>query len=146
MIQKSALLLVLSLLFGAASASSQVWMFNKTEFAPTAFHRTIYEMMENCSGVDGDLENVRWFVSQLILVGDPNVGHQWVGAFTNAFGGPEIILQREYAFDGKTVSHEVLHELFVGDAPMDIASRCVLDWDRLTFLPFREEKEEEEER
>jgi len=71
---------------------------------------------------------VRWYMAKMILVGDPRMGRQWVGAWAKTEETSEIILDREYVFDGYIVSHEVLHDLFRGNAPMDIANRCVLDW------------------
>ncbi len=115
---------------GASKASAQIIrVYDKSEFAPTAFHKTVYEMMEACSGVKGDFEGIRWYVAQMILVGNPDLGQQWVGMYNSLT--KRITFAREYVFEGWTVSHEALHSLYEGKVPMDIASRCVLDWQRL---------------
>ena len=134
-----ALLLALSVFFGAfspLSAQEAARIYSKSEFAPTAFHEAIYRMMEACSGITGNYERIRWYVAQIILVGDPNEGRQWAGAWSMI---PEsdlaqIILEREHVFNGNTVSHEALHDLYDGQAPMDTAHKCVLDWSRLTYV------------
>lgn len=133
--------LFIPLLWAKGVEGQKVRAYNKAEFAPTAFHKTIYEMMEECSGIDGDFERLRWYIAKLILVGDPDRGLVWNGMWTNGGGtkDPEITLDREKVFDGEAVSHETLHDLYEGTAPMDVASRCVLNWDRLRGV-FREEK------
>jgi len=139
------------LLFGFAGflasfspLSAQMRVYDKREFAPTAFHETIYRMMETCSGVSGEYENIRWHTAQIILVGDLEEGIQWIGAWfqrRELVEGEwieteisEIILDREFVFDGNIVSHEALHDLYGGAAPMDTAAKCVLDWSRLTYM------------
>ena len=132
--------LVLALCAPPASAQS-VRIYNQVEFAPTEFHRTVYKMMEACSGVEGDFEAIRWYVAKMILVGDPDAGVTWAGMWINGDGAhePRIILDREDVYDGESVSHESLHDIYGGDVPMDIASRCVLRWYRLKAV-LREEE------
>jgi len=137
-----ALLLALAV-FGSTqtlSAQERARVYDKSEFTPTAFHEVVYRMMEICSGVDGKFEDIRWYTAKIILV--EGSGAQWIGAWTKRADSElsEIILDREFVFDGNTVSHEALHDLYDGSAPMDIASRCVLDWSRLTYIR-REEGE-----
>lgn len=117
----------------SGDAEAQVRMFDRQEFAPTAFYEAIYEMMEECSGVEGDFEHVRWYTAQIILAG-PTLSIQWIGSWrkTPEMEHAEITFDREFAFDGALVSHEILHDLYDGPAPMDVAHRCVLDWSRLT--------------
>lgn len=112
---------------------AQVRMFDHQEFAPTAFHEAVYEMMEICSGVKGDYKRIRWYTAQIILAG-PTLSIQWIGSWRmiSETEEAEITLDREYVFDGTLVSHEILHDLYDGPAPMDVAHRCVLDWSRLT--------------
>ena len=116
---------------GAAPLSAQALVFNKVEFEPTPFHEAIYEMMEACSGRQGSFEDVRWFVAKMILVGNPVLGRNWIGMWMKTETGAEITLERDHAFDGYVVSHEVFHDLYQGNAPMDMATRCTLTWKRL---------------
>ena len=118
------------------SAQERARVYNKREFTPTAFHEAIYRMIETCSGVKGEYENVHWYTAQIILIDGPEVEIQWIGAWMKREDSEisEIILDREFVFDGNIVSHEVLHDLYDGPAPMDTAHRCVLDWSRLTYV------------
>jgi len=123
---------ILFLLSMAMPVEAQIRVFDGEEFAPTEFHRTIYKMMEACTRIEGDFDAIRWYVAKLILVGDPDADMRWIGMWNKV--GPEITFDREYVFDGRIVAHEVLHDLYEGRVPMDAARRCVLDWERLTFI------------
>jgi len=131
----------LAFALGSPLQAQTVRVYDKVEFAPTEFHHTIYKMMEACSGVEGDYESVKWFIAKMILSGNPDDGIQWVGMWTNGGGTHEsrITFDRESVYDGVIVSHEVLHAIFEGDVPMDVANRCVLDWYRLKSV-FRGEE------
>ena len=126
------LILTFTLFLLSTPAQAQIRIFDGMEFEPTEFHRTVYKMMEECTGIEGDFESIRWYVAKLILVGDPDADMRWIGMWNRV--GPEITFDREYVFDGYIVAHEVLHDLFKGRVPMDAARKCVLDWERLTFI------------
>ena len=127
---------LLSTLAPLSAQAVQTRIYDKREFVPTAFHEVIYRMMEICSGIDGKYEDIRWFTAQIMLVGDPALGNQLIGAWARnpETGIAQIILERESVFDGNTVSHEALHDLYNGLTPMDTAHKCVLDWSRLSYI------------
>lgn len=125
-------LVFLALLAGASSLSAQIHMHALQEFEPTAFYETIYSMMEQCTDVLGDYEAVRWYTSSAIA--SPSTDRAYWGIWFESWGWPSIVLDREKAFDGVVVSHEIMHDLYGGQGPMDKYSQCVLDWDNLQTI------------
>lgn len=122
-------LLGASPLAGQEVSTSITYMPDMQEFEPTPLHRTIYEMMEHCTGKTGDFEVVRWYTAASIWNTD---GSEYWGIWFDGWGWPAIVLDRQKVFNGEFVSHEVMHDLYKGQGPMDTYRSCVLDWENLT--------------
>ena len=129
MFRKAVLWLVTALLLGVGSLVGQTHMYNLEEFEPTPFHYTIYIMMEQCTGVEGDFSDVRWYIASTIV---SETGINYWGVHFTEWGWSAIVLEREKAFTGEIVSHEIMHNLYNGQGPMDTYRKCVLDWSNLT--------------
>lgn len=106
----------------------QTVVYKQIEVFPTAYHIFIYTQMEMCTGIKGDLSKVRWWMAEGITVEYQDGTRGWAAGLHRKVGNGtfDIILTREHVFDGETVSHEVLHNLYQGDAPLDVAQHCLL--------------------
>ncbi|NIV53611.1 MAG: hypothetical protein GWN53_17360 [Gammaproteobacteria bacterium] len=89
-------------------------------------HIAIYEMMEGCTGISGDPDRVHW--SMAWSIEDAETGEIKASMWSGTDGYRQIILAKEWAFSGHYISHEVLHDLYDGPAPMDTAMRCLFFW------------------
>lgn len=107
---------------------NQVNVFGRQNFQPTKVHRAVYEMMEECSGRRGNFDRITWAVAQLLVT---PAGEHVAAMWGTRDGHPFVIIDRQYVFDAKILSHEALHDLFGGPVPMDVANHCVLIWHRL---------------
>lgn len=149
---------ILALLsLGCASNSSThtasggiIRSFGEREFEPTRVHETVYRMMEKCTGIEGSFEDIHWKVA--LWVDSPTNEAALRAGWHRDGDYREIVFYEEYAFDAETISHEVLHDLFNGDVPLDVADRCILDGEGLGIDDPRERpgrttpaEEEEEE-
>lgn len=63
--------------------------------------------IERCSGLEGDLDRVRWF-STPFFPGEPDI----LGQRNSRH---EITIRTDHLFDLGVVGHEILHELLDGD-------------------------------
>lgn len=109
--------------------------YGEREFEPTRVHETIYEMMEECTGVEGDVERVHWKVA--LWVDSPTNEAALRAGWHRDGDYREIIFYEEFVFDGETISHEVLHDLYGGDVPLDVADRCMLDGELVGTDPIQ---------
>lgn len=135
--------LVLVLFLSLACASSQaahsasvgvIRSYAEREFEPTPVHETIYAMMEECTGIEGDVDRIDWKVA--LWVDSPSREAALRAGWHRDGEDREIIFYEEFAFDGETISHEVLHDLYDGDVPLDVADRCMLDGELLGTDPI----------
>lgn len=99
-------------------------------FLPPAEYRTWWARTEDCSGVTGDFDQVRWYlvpdVSVFATVAGPEVG-RW----SRGGNGTEIVLAGAYRDDEMVVRHEMLHALLdqSGHPPAYFVNRCHLTWE-----------------
>lgn len=114
------------------SPATNTQLYGVQEFHPTALHETAYYMMQFCTGVYGDFQAVRWYTAKALIWEDGNTRRDFLGMWHKEWGWPSIIFERDHVFDGLVVGHEILHDLYGGQVPMDIAARCLLDWPNLT--------------
>lgn len=126
-------ILSLSLACGSSRAHTAsagvIRSYGEREFQPTPVHETVYRMMEDCTGVEGDFETVSWKVA--LWVDSPTRDSALRAGWHRDGDLREIIFYEEYVFDAETISHEVLHDLYDGDVPLDVADRCMLDGELL---------------
>ena len=128
-------LLILGLLLPSGLPAQQTTVYGKIEIEPPPVYKSVYNLMEDCTGIKGDFSAVRWAIADFILVFNEELsdfGIPAIGMWTDASGYPEIILVKNFALELETVSHEITHDLFKGDVPMDVAQTCLLRWQRLT--------------
>lgn len=115
-------------------------VYGDMEIEPTEYHRIVYTVMEQCTGIKGDFSQVRWFIAKAITVihTESGTGYMANGLYRHPDytedGRPHIYTDYEHAFEGETISHEILHDLYKGDAPLDVAQRCMLTWRRLRVI------------
>ena len=139
---RAGLLLLLALFFplGCATAGggstathtdtgAVIRTFGEREFEPTRIHRTVYRMMEECTGREGDVDAVHWTVA--LWLDSPERRAALRGGWHRDGEHREILFYEEFVFDAETISHEVLHDLYDGDVPLDVADRCLLDGETL---------------
>ena len=78
-------------------------------YEPPAVYATWWQMVEACSGAQGNLAAITWYVVpnawSIPLAGKENIGGYWSKA-TN-----EIVLAGQSSLDGGSVRHEMLHAL-----------------------------------
>lgn len=130
---RAGLLLFLVLLFplGCATSATRtasggvIRTFGERQFEPTPVHETVYRMMEECTGREGDLEAVQWTVA--LWVDSPARRSALRAGWHRDGDHREILFYEEFVFDAETISHEVLHDLYDGEVPLDVADRCMLD-------------------
>ena len=67
MYKKVVVWLTAALILGAGSLVGQTYMYGLEEFHPTPFHHTVYIMMEQCTGIDGDYAALRWYTAKTIV-------------------------------------------------------------------------------
>lgn len=111
------------------ASSGVIRSFGAHEFEPTPMHETVYRMMERCTGREGDLEGLTWKVA--LWVDSPDRDRALKAGWHRDGEQREVVFYEEYVFDGETVSHEILHDLYDGEVPLDVAERCILDGERL---------------
>lgn len=93
------------------------------QFTPPAKYRAWWRLTESCSGVQGDLNAIRWYVlpkaGTFDLSGD-TVNGAWYG------DGNRIVIADSSLSDGELVRHEMLHALIrVPKHPRDqFLGRC----------------------
>jgi hypothetical protein len=134
---RAGLLLFLVLLFPLGCATSVthtasggvIRTFGEREFEPTPVHETVYRMMEECTGIEGDPGAVHWKVA--LWVDSPSNETALKAGWHRDGDYREIVFYEEYVFNAETISHEVLHDLYDGSVPLDIANRCMLDGENL---------------
>jgi len=86
------------------------------EWTPPARFALWWQMTESCSGRQGDLRAIRWYV--VPNVSSIDVDGEKVQGVT--FGTDRIVLAEPYRLDGSLVRHEMLHALLrVGGHPRD---------------------------
>lgn len=123
------------------SAKAQMTLYTPEAYAvgPTIFHQLVYHEMEDCTGLKGDFSKVHWYIAPhgIMIVGPGYPAGQMARAtWAKAPGGDRtIVISGEDFFNGEVISHESLHDLYGGDAPLDVAQRCILSWQRV--LPIR---------
>lgn len=124
-----AIILALASACSARPALGQTQMFGLVQVQPTVIHYVIFTQMEQCTGKKGDYTKIHWFVAQSI------VAKAFDGTQVTADGlyymtdmGPVIVFQYEAWDDGETISHEIMHSLFKGDVPLDVAQHCMFTW------------------
>jgi len=107
---------------------AQTHIYNLQEIEPTQFHEAIYQMVENCTGMQGDYDAIRWYIASTIV---SSSGIEYLGVWFDSWGWSAIVFDREHVFDGEIVSHEAMHDLYKGQGPMDKYRMCVLDWENM---------------
>lgn len=129
------LLLILSFSLGCANRATHtaaggiIRSYGEREFEPTRVHETVYRMMEECAGIEGDPEAIHWKVA--LWVDSPSNEAALKAGWHRDGDYREIVFYEEYVFDAETISHEVLHDLYDGSVPLDVANRCMLDGEGL---------------
>jgi len=133
--------LMLAFTLHTPAPAQQTYLPGLLEFEPTPFHETIYEMVEECTGESGDFEALRWYMAASLFKLD---GTEYWGLWFDSWGYPAIVLDRQKVYDGETVSHEIMHDLYKGQGPMDMYRLCVLDWENLTPIIQTDTETEED--
>ena len=130
-------LTALALLVPVGPAAGQVGptsVVGRTAVHPSPVYRTVFALMETCTGRTGDFDEISWFLAVSMV--ELGTGRRFAGMYSPRDPGHTIILDKEYAFRLHYVSHEILHYLYGGpDVPMDVAQKCLLDWTSLTLKP-----------
>lgn len=118
-------------------ASIKTSVYGDLAIYPTAFHNLVYREMEHCTGLAGDPARVQWHVADYMAI-EYEDGTQGVavGMWTSQEDGRHIFLQKDHVFDGEVISHEILHDLYSGDAPLDVAQKCILTYRRVHYKPL----------
>ena len=79
----------------------------RVEIEPPSLYQTLWDGVEDCSGLVGDFDRVRWFVVYEF------------GSSSSLFGQwnerREISLRSDVWLDSDVVRHEILHDLLSGD-------------------------------
>ncbi len=94
-----------------------------------------WQEVQQCSGLSGDLDRVRWYVVPC-EPGEPGFvceatadglcGGEWVAPHTILLGGPNKVLPGGYVEDEWTVKHEMLHDLTGSSEHPDLFKNCHL--------------------
>ena len=81
--------------------------WNGVQRAPTTMHVYIYEMMQECVGIEGEpFETIQWISVDFLLRADyQRLGGLWIG------NGRIILLAHQRFNDPVVVSEELLHAL-----------------------------------
>lgn len=79
----------------------------RVEIEPPSIYRSLWDGVEDCSGLVGDFGRVRWFVVYEFGAGATIFG-QWNER-------REITLRSDVWLDDAVVRHEILHDLLGGD-------------------------------
>lgn len=113
---------------------------NRLRIVPPLFYRTAYSTAEQCTGITGDFDRIRWYIAHKIL--DTEVPErEYLGIWTQTTTAHEIVLKSTHAFHLTIVVHEILHDLFQGYFTPDIGNRCIPHWQILTPYPIRDSNE-----
>ncbi len=80
----------------------------RQEIDPPPEYFAWYWATERCSGLEGDIRRVRWFLAVSIVTNG-------ILAVANWSPPHDITLRRDMQRDGFVVSHEILHDLLDGD-------------------------------
>ena len=143
-IQRSRTMKVLAVVFGlmlttplaAQSKRGNFQLTNAVMRQPTPMHRVIYTAMEECSHTRGDFSRVNWWVADWIRDVDTNKPVWAFWSETGTMGTDAvpniIVLTRRYANNPTLLSHEILHDIYRGQAPGDVMEQCTI---RLTGFP-----------
>ncbi len=123
----------------ATTGRAASFTLNHKQFIPTPWHIAQYLIVEECTGIKGDVSRVDWFVADAILTfPDPKIS---VWEALNAFspsdrkGGQwhpiedsdrsSITFDARFVFDHQTVRHEILHDLlWGGEHSNPLFARC----------------------
>ena len=125
-------LLLASPLVGQESEVGSRYRFfpSATKRQPTQLHQFVYHLMEECTGIEGDFDEIEWWTATTILReredgGDDEVYGFWSNGVTADDGrtiNRFIALERFWWSNPTVMSHEILHDLYNGDdVPIDLA-------------------------
>lgn len=130
-----AALVALAALCAPAGAQQGVpWRAWAQPFEPTTLHELVYRVMEACVGRPGQYDQVTWLVAdqiEFVAKGDTALANGVWDYQEATDSTPErrlIVLDKEKAFDGYTISEEALHDIYGGVVPMDVGNHCRLTW------------------
>ncbi len=98
--------------------------------AAPAQYRTWWAETETCSGIQGNFDQIKWYVVPDSLTFTTSSGEK-VGLWTESSAGVRIIIAGAYTEHELVVRHEMLHALLdrEGHPPEYFQSRCGLTWE-----------------
>lgn len=75
------------------------------EFSPDSFHVYVWDWVEGCTGLEGNIEAVTWYTADRLYRGNKEAG----GIYNREEHAIYLLWWKKY--DEETVSHEVNHAL-----------------------------------
>lgn len=110
---------------GFEAGDTIISAFGQQEVSPSPMHVVIYRMMELCTGRQGELERVRWFVADSLVQHVVEGGRvQPVWGIWNTESGA-IVLKRGLWNLPPLIGHEALHSIYQGEIPPGVEKRCI---------------------
>jgi hypothetical protein len=97
---------------------------------PPEQYRTWWAETESCSGLQGNFDQINWFVVPDSLTFSTSTGEK-VGLWTESSAGTRIIIAGAYSGHELVVRHEMLHALLdrEGHPAEYFQTRCALTWE-----------------
>lgn len=140
---RSLLFAIVLLVFGACKPEPlpgqeiQTVVYKQLRIIPSPLYQYMYAEMERCTGIKGNFGGVKWFIAEGITVEYQDGTRAWAsGLWRKIDGISHIVIRRDHYMSGETVSHEILHDLYQGDVPLDVSDHCMLTWKTSVLFPI----------
>ena len=108
----------------APTGDTLVTAYGQMPIGLSPVHKAVYEMMEYCTGIQGDIDGVQWAVADSLIQnvqGGERIQRVW-GIWNSQTR--QIVLDRGLYWLVGLIAHEVMHDLHRGVIPDDDVQNC----------------------